>query len=88
MISKTGLRLDDPNVGDCVTVRVKGPEGRNPHHYRQTTVLRVIAVNAAHVVVEFTEGDHSGRREVWARDEHDFYDADELSVAMTSGNVK
>lgn len=109
-IGRKGLKLDAPEAGDVVTVKLKpcprkrmdsesifhGPrqphqrsrdgiedESKLPQHYRHTNVWRVVATNGGQAVVEqATKGYGHGRREVWAIDAHDWYEASELLAAL------
>lgn len=57
-------------------------ESKNPHHYRHTTVLRVLAANAGQAVVEHAFGHDKGRREIWAIDAHRWFEASELLAVL------
>lgn len=104
-LGQRGLRMDAPQAGDIVTVKLKPcprqtfniagallgsaalastveDESKNPHHYRHTAIWRVIAANGGQAVVEQLSGYSNGRREVWAIDAHDWFDATDLWAAM------
>ena len=58
-------------------------ESKNPQHYRHTAIWRVLATNGGQAVVEQATGGYGkGRREVWAVDAHDWYEASELLAAL------
>ena len=57
-------------------------ESKNPHHYRHTSVWRVVAANGGQAVVEQATGHDKGRREVWAIDAHRWFEASDLLEAI------
>lgn len=95
-VSKKGLKLDAPEPGDVVSVRVRkqtqrkshplfgemGDGAENPQHYRMTELFRVVAVNGGSAVVEALGPHIKGRREVWPIALHDWFEASELAAAL------
>lgn len=93
---RRGLRLDAPQAGDIVTVRIKRQpnppspfdffamqdEADNPQHYRMTGIWRVIATNGGQAVVEGLDGYTKGRREMWPIALHEWFEASDLASAL------
>lgn len=57
-------------------------EHENPHHYRTTSIWRVLAVNGGQAVVKAIGGFDKGKLETWGIRQHRWFDASELFAAM------
>lgn len=55
---------------------------KNPHHYRMTTIFKVVAVNGGQAVVERLTGYRPGARECWPIGLHEWFEASELFAAL------